>query len=793
MFKNNLKIAFRSLLRRRTFTAINITGLALGMAAAIFAFLWVQNEMSFDSYHQNADNIYRVNTDIKITNGDTWYWAMTPLPLVDAMKAEIPEIKHTAVLYENRFRPFTLKNGNKTLHGKRYNYVSEKWFEMFDHQFLIGSATGFHNKLQNAIITRSFSERLFGSIESEGLSFLLNEEEFTVQAVIENLPANSSFFYELILPLNHFLSNPNDKADSESWSNYNFLSFVELNEESDTEVVGTKITGLVHQHSEDNNETISIQPLTDIHFDESRMSTATLKGNKQMTYVIAIFGFIALFLACVNYVSLTTAQAGMRTKEVGVRKIIGAKGSHIFRLLFSESLITSLVSLVLALSLVQLTLPLFNEFVEKNFVLSPANSGIWAVVGGTLIGTLLLSGIYPSLFLTGFSPNNFLQGKNFLKMKNTTFRKGLVVMQFAMTIALIIGAFVLFQQQNFINKKDLGYNKSHVFEFQVPYTKERESVVKTIRQSLEESPAILGTAATNSSIINMGSTHSGSLDWNGKPADFVPTVSQYSVGDNFGEVMQLSLADGRWFLPNNQADAKNVLVNETAVRKFDLPKPVVGQTFHFHGVERKIIGVVKDFHYRSLRESIDPLVMWNQTISQGNIIVRTSEGQVKAALAAANQAWKTHNIKQPFEYRFLEETFDQLYKSDAKNASLFQLLAGLAIFISCLGLFGLAVFSTEQRTKEIGIRKVLGASVINIIGLLSKDFLKLIFVALLIAFPLAYYFMEEWLANFAYRIEMPIWVFLIAGILTIALALLTVGAQSLRAATANPVKSLKSD
>lgn len=794
MFKNNLKIAFRSLLRRRIFTTINITGLALGMATTILAFLWVQNEFNFDRYHQHAKSLYRINTDLKVGNGDTWYWAMSPLALTDAIGETVPEIKATASFYQNKHRPFTLKNGKKELIGKQYTYVSEQWFDLFDHEFLAGSADGFHNQLQNAIITKSFAERLLGTSDATGLTFFINDEEFTVQAIIEDLPPNASFAYEMVLPLNHFLANPDEKANAYQWGNYNFLTFAQLDAKSDIPLVEKKITDIVNSHSEEDNKTMRLQPLTSIHFDSTYDSFGMMAiGNKQMTFTIAFLGLLALFLACVNYVSLTTAQAGMRTKEVGVRKIIGAKGAHIFKLLFSESLITTVFSLVLALSLVQLTLPFFNDFIEKNFALSPTNTGVWLVVLGTLLLTLLLSGVYPSLFLTGFSPNNFLQGKNFLKMKNTTFRKGLVVVQFAMTIALIIGAFVLFQQQEFIRKKDLGYNKSQVFEFVVPYSKERPRIVANMQKNLATSPAITGTSVTNSSIVNIRSTHSGSLDWDGKPADFIPTISHLSADENLSEVMQLTLVDGRWFLPNNEVDAKNVLVNETAIKEFNLPKPVVGQNFKYQNVERKIIGVVKDFHFRTMREKIDPLMVYNQSGSQSNIIVRTNKGQTQAALAAAKKAWNEHNFVRPFEYRFLEDTFNQLYRAEEKNATLFQLLAGLAIFISCLGLFGLAVFSTEQRTKEIGIRKVLGASVASIIGLLSKDFLKLIFIAILIAFPLAYYSMEEWLTNFAYRIEMPFWVFLVAGVLTIALALLTVGAQSLKAATVNPVKSLKTD
>lgn len=792
MFKNNLKIALRNLKRHYTFTAINIAGLSLGMAAAIFAFLWVQNEFSFNTYHEQANNIYRINTDLQVSADNVWHWGATPLLLADAAKNEMPEVISAASLYQNPWQSFTLKNKAKTLSTKKHAYVSESWFDMFDHQFIDGSSEGFQEQLHSIIFTRHFAEKLFGRTEVVGESFQVDSMEFVVQAVIENHPSNSGFTFELLLPISYYLSIPSNK-ENETWSSYNTTNFLLLPQGIDAKSIGEKLTGIVQKYDEQRNFTLTAQPLADVYFDEERSQVKMLIGNKKAAYTFGIIGFIILFLACVNYVSLTTAQAGNRTKEVGVRKIIGAGGAQVFQLLFTESLVITVVSLVTALGIVKLTMPLFNQFTEKVFQLNPTSTGIWMICGGTLLATLLMSGIYPAFFLTGFSPNQFLKGQHFFKMKNTGFRKSLVVVQFVVTVVLLIGAIVMLQQQEYIRQKDLGFDRSHVFEFQLPWSDRREANVVAIKQALGNSPSVLATSASNSTIINMKSTHSGSLDWDGKPEDFVPTVSQMSVDTDLADLIQLPLVEGRWFEPNSLTDLNNVLLNETAVQLFNLPEPVVGQKFHFHGNEGKVVGIVKDFNYLSLRQKIEPLVLYINPPANGNIMVKTSEGNVATAIAAAEKAWATHYPSQPFEYQFLDERFDKLYKSEQKNAALFQVLAGLAIFISCLGLFGLAVFSTQQRTKEIGIRKVLGASTTGLVILLSEEFIKLICIALIIATPIAWYFMNGWLDSFAYRINIQWWIFLVTGIVAIGIGLLTVGFNSLKAALSNPVKAIKEE
>ncbi|MBK8561916.1 MAG: ABC transporter permease [Saprospiraceae bacterium] len=795
MFTNNLKIAYRNLLRRRSFTAINVAGLSLGMAAAILAFLWVENEYGFDQYHPVAEQTYRLNTDLRVSADEVWHWATTPLPLVKVVQEEVPEAMNATTMTANMWPVVNLERKGQKMRCEKYGFVDGNWFEMFSYQFLDGTAEGFQQNLHSAILTQKLAEKIFGKADVVGESFRLDTLDFTVQAVVENRPANSSFDQEMLLPLSFLLSNEQRRQDAESWNNFNFLTLVQLRPGSDLAAVNEKLTTLTRKYkeAEDDNVSILAQPLSEVHFDETRAHLAMLTGSQKSANVVGIIGLVILFLACVNYVSLTTAQAGMRTKEVGVRKIIGAGGQQIFKLLFSENLITALVSLALAIGFVQLALPYFNEFAEQNFDLGLTNPMLWMVAGGTLGTTLLLSGVYPALFLTDFSPGQFLRGQNFLKMKNTAFRKGLVVAQFAITTGLIIGAIVIYQQQEYIRHKDLGYDRSQVFEFNVPYSKTRQDAVKAIQQSLTTVPSVVATAASNMSVVNMNSTHSGSIDYEGKPDDFEPVVYQASVDASFSELMQLKMADGRWFQPDNEADMQNVVLNEAAVRFMKIPEPVVGQKFSFQGKDGQVVGIVKDFHYLSLRSKIAPLVLQVYPPSNSTVYVKTTAGKASEAIAAAEKAWEARYPNMPFEYRFLDDAFNQMYKTEDKNAALFKLLAGLAVFISCLGLFGLAVFSTQQRVKEIGVRKVLGASVPSLVGLLSKDFVTLVILSLVIAAPLAWYFMDKWLQDFAYRIDIQWTVFALAGMAAVGVAFLTVSFQSIKAALANPVKSLRSE
>jgi predicted permease len=791
MFFHQLKIALRNLLRHRTTMAINVVGLGVGIAAAIFTFWWVYNEYSYNRYHPQAEHIYRVNADVPVGNDEVWHWAKTPLPLLEVLRNETPEVERVAMYRDNKWRPVVAQSGADRLAIRKYAYVSEGWFDLFDHRVLDGALTGFHERRRQAVLTRSLANKLFGAEHIAGRILQLDTAAFVVAAVIEDHPTNSGFQQELILPLGYYLAHAGSAGNS-SWGDYNYVTFVQLRPYSDVSALNAKLTSQLRRHREgDTENALVLQPLRDIYFDTRYENGGMRTGDLGAVRIVAFIGLIILLLACVNYVSLTTARAGTRTKEVGVRKIIGAGERQVFGLLFAESLWTTLAALILGVLLVAVALPYFNQLTENTFRLTATNPVIWGVAGGTWLAALLLSGLYPAFFLTGFAPKQFLEGQSLLRTKNATFRSGLVVGQVALTAGLLFGALVLYQQRTFVQSKDLGYDRSRVFEFTIPYSPDREERIRQLERRLAADPAVVGTAKANGSIIDMQGSHSGSLDWDGRPADFVPTVAQLSVDENFAELLQIPLRAGRWFRAGDPAEERHVILNQKAIEHLGLTEPVVGRRFAFRGQEGQIIGVVENFHFESLREAIEPLVLFTQPIAHGTVLVKPAPGQVAAGLAAAQRVWSEVFPTQPFEYQFLDDHFAQLYRTETHIAGLFRLLALLAIGLSALGLFGLSLFVAEQRRREIGIRKVLGAGVPRLVRQLAADLVRLVGIALAIGIPLAGYWADRWLQQYAYRIELRWWYFATVALGVLLVALLTVSVQSIRTALANPAQTLK--
>jgi len=420
-------------------------------------------------------------------------------------------------------------------------------------------------------------------------------------------------------------------------------------------------------------------------------------------------------------------------------------------------------------------------------------------MGGTLIASTLLNGVYPAIFLSSFKPLNFFRGINTLKIKKATFRKALVTVQFTVSVILIIGTIVITKQLYYIEHTDPGYDRSQIFSFNIPYkvyrhyNEGRESFFNSIKQELLSQSSIKGVTLASQSVVNLTSTNSGSADWDGHDTSYTPTVSQLSADPNFKNVMGLSLKEGRWFLPDNKGDEHNFILNETAVRQFNIHTPVLGQKFTFAGDTGQIIGIVKDFHFKSLHEEIAPLAIFNRSFWRSTFFIKTQNGKAAQALREANEVWKKFVSSEAFDYTFLDESFDKLYKTEQRTSKLVFLFSAIAIVISALGLFGLTMFSIEQRTKEIGIRKVLGARVYHVLSLLSKDFIVLIIIASAIAFPIAWWGMNKWLSDFAYRINIGWWIFVLAGLISLLIATVTISVQGIKAATANPVKNLRTE
>lgn len=797
MLRNHILIALRNLARGRFSTFINIFGLALGMATTLFILMWVQNEWNYDTYHKESARIYRMHSHIKISDDETWNWGTTPLLMGDLASTELPEVTSFTKLKTAWGGKIFRLNG-RIFKEENIAYVHENWFELFDYQFIEGNGKDFFQHPQSLILTRSKAEKLFGNTNVTGEVIQIDTSDFVIRGVVTDNPTNSTFQFDYLIPVTAHLADPETYNHEVNWGNFNYVTFLKLNENTNPRRVSEKLTTTLRANKTGDSTTyVSLLPLAEMHFDNSLMSDSFEHGNSRTPQIFSIIGLLILLIACINYVSLTTAKASVRAKEISVKKIIGAGKASLFGQFMTESVITSLIALVVAIGFVHLSLPFFNQIVKQQFVFDYQAPTIWMVLLGTTLLAIILTGIYPAFLLSSFKPVKMLRGANWLGGNNAQFRKSLVVVQFVISTVLIISVIVISQQNRFIKTKNLGYDRENVFSVTIPYNavspEQRNGLSSIFTNQLLAQSSIDQVTTANGSIVDSRSTHSGSLDWEGRDPNFQPSVAQLSADAAFQRVFGLELLEGRWFEEGNVADASNVVLNETAVKTFNLRPPYVGQRFAFQGAEGQVIGVVKDFHFRSLREKIMPMVLSNRGSWHSQIFVKTTGERTAEALAATRKIWQDALPGQPFEYEFLDESFEQLYLVEQRTALLFNIFATIAFVISCLGLFGLATFATERRTKEIGIRKVLGASMSHLVTLLSREFLGLVAFAFLIAAPIGWWAMNRWLQDFAYRIDIQWWMFVSAGLAAVVITLVTVSFQAIRAALANPVESLRSE
>ncbi|GAB2790539.1 ABC transporter permease [Rhabdobacter roseus] len=796
MITNYLKIASRNLLNSGLFTTLNIVGLTSGMVAAVFILVWVQNELSFDTYHKKAEQINRIVTHLQVSKEETWHWSSTPLVLAAELK-KLPEVE--SVVRKNIVGTLPIKIEDRKLTGENAVYVDSNWFEVFDYHFVEGSAAQFASEIRNVALTESKARQLFGKSQAAGKIIRIDTLDYTVSGVFKDNPANSSFQYDFIVPLAAFWSNPKNFQNDNNWHQFNYETFVVLRKDANRQKVGQKLTAIISKLKKDEagnastDTVLEVEPLANIHFNNQIQGDSQDKGHRRTIYIFMGLALVILLVACSNYVNLTTARASIRSKEVGVKKLLGANHAHLFGQFMTESVLTCLTALGLSLCLVFTLLPAFNALTGKEFVLSLSNASLWYVLLGTTLAAILLTGVYPSLLLSSFKPFETLRGNNVLGSTNAGFRKGLVVLQFTVTVVFLLATLVVYQQMKFIREKELGYDRAHTFTFRLPWAMKPKIEASTVKDRLLHQSTIADVTVASQSIVQIGSSTSGSYDWDGRPEDFNPTFSHIAVEDNFQTMFDLKMAEGRWFAANSPADKDNVVLNETAVKKLNLPKPIIGQRFDFQGRKGVVIGVVRDFHFKSLREKIEPLILFNDTSWSYGVYVKAQPGKEAQAIRAVEKMWDELIPLYPLEYKFLDDTFDRLYKSDQRTATLFNTFTIIAVLISCLGLFGLATFTAERRIKEIGIRKVLGASVAAIVSLLATDFVLLVLISIVVATPIGYYFMSQWLEGFEYRIHLHWLLFAAAGASTIFIAILTISYQSIRAALMNPVKSLRSE
>ncbi|QDK77913.1 FtsX-like permease family protein [Spirosoma sp. KCTC 42546] len=789
MLHSYLKIAFRNLIRNRTFSTINIVGLALGMASSLLIFLWIQDELSVGTQYPNAINLYRVMEN-EIADGRIVTDEDTPGLLADELKRQFPEIIHAAGLSSKEGHILTV--GRKVARQTGH-YAGADWFKLYRIPLLAGTAQTALNAPNNLAISRKLAEIYFGNPQAAlGKSVRFdNNTDFQVTAVFENLPANSLDKYDFLLNWERYLKvNP----WLNGWENGGPDTRLELRPDANLSQVNDKLKTFLKGRNKDISATFNIQlflqPETGAYLYSNFKNGQRDGGRIEYVQLFVIVAVFLLLIAGINFMNLATARSTKRAREVGVRKVVGAERASLIGQFMGEALLLTILALGLAVMLVNLVLPVFNQLTDKQLAIPIHQASFWALLAGLLLVTSCLAGSYPALFLSSLNPVRVLKGTMRFGAGALLFRRGLVVFQFVLSMLMIVGTVVVYRQLQFIQTKNLGYDRENIIN--IPGEGELASNYSTFKQELLRIAGIQSVTHMMTNPLQNGNTTDG-VRWVGKDPSLAIQFNNTVVGYDYTKTFKLKLIRGRDFSPSFSTDSSNYLINQAAAKRIGYKDPI-GQPLTFGKKPGKIVGLIEDFHFNSLHVPIRPLIIrLGEHWWPNNILIRTQPGQTKQALASIQALCQKLNPKTPFSYSFLDAEYQNLYKSETVVGTLATLFACMAIFIACLGLFGLAAFTAEQRTKEIGVRKVLGASVASIVTLLSKDFVRLVLVAIVISSPIAWYVMNQWLQGFAYKTDLSWWVFALAGVLAVGIALITVSFQSIKAALMNPVKSLRSE
>jgi putative ABC transport system permease protein len=793
MLRNYFITAWRNLIRNKSFSVINISGLGLGMACSLLILMWVQSERSVDDFHKNGKRLFQVY-ERNIYDGKIDAGYPTQGLLAQELKKVIPEVKYASG-FDRASAPGTMntfESTHKIIKMTGY-YAGQDFFNMFSFPLLAGSTPTALSAPGMVAISKKMALYFFGGAQNAiGKSMLMeNKDLLQVSAVFENLPANSSLQFDFLRTWPDFLKQNDDWVNN--WGNTSPQTFIQLNEDANPVITELKVKDFIYRYQQKSKSFVTelgLQPFAEKYL-HSTFKHGMLEGGRiEYVRLFTIVAFFILLIACINFMNLATVQSVRRAKEVGLRKVIGAMRSSLVRQFIGEAMLLTFFSIVISFILVAVLLPAFNNLTGKQISLPVNNPFFWMSLTGLLLVTGLVAGSYPAFFLSSLSPSKVLKGSLKFSSKAVLFRKGLVVFQFTLSILLIISTIVIYQQTNYIQTKNLGYDRENLLY--VPVEGELVNRYKVFKDEALKLPDIMDISKMRNSPTVI-EHHTGSISWTGKDPNVVASFADGVVGYDFAKTMKLQLKEGRDFSKDLSSDSAGFLLNETAVNKIGF-QHAVGQTMTWGNRSGKVIGVFKDFHFSSMHQNIDPLIVrLDENWPWGTILIRIRSGGTKQAIAGLEKLSKELNPKFPFTYQFSDLEFANLYKSEEIVSRLSGYFAMIGIFISCLGLFGLSAFTAAQRTKEIGVRKVLGASVPSIIGMLSNVFLKLVVIAMLIGFPIAWFAMNNWLDNYAYKITVQWWVFASAGVSIVLIALITVSVQSIKAAIASPVKSLKSD
>lgn len=785
MFKNYFKTAWRNLANNKAYSALNIFGLTTGIVCAALIYLWVEDELTYDDYFSNRDNLYKIK-DRQTYDGTTFTFDATPGPLAKAMKSEIPGIKNTARCTWGNNNLFSL--GDKTIY-EQGNYVDSSFPSMFQLKFIKGDAASAFTEMHSLIVSETMAKTFFGTTDVTGKTLTVNnKQDYIISGVIKDLPKNVSFKFDWLAP---FKIYEDENSWLTQWGNNGVLTYVETDPNADVNTINKQLDGFIERKQEGANAKMSIYPMKRWRMYDSFDNGNEVPGKIKYVNLFSLIAWIILIIACINFINLATARSEKRAREVGVRKVMGAGRSKLIVQFIGESLLMALISALFAVLIIYIAMPSFNRLVEKELVVDIFRPVHLLALFFIVLLTGLVSGSYPAFYLSSFKPVSVLKG---LKLSSSSgagiTRKGLVIFQFSISVVLIISTIIIYQQIQHVKDRDLGYNRKDLVYLNLNGNmREHFNVIKN---DLEKTGEVQNAALSRSMVLQLGS-NTGDFSWEGKDPGKQVLITVESVSPEYIATMGMHLKEGRDFYTDIKSDSNNIIINETFAKIIN-KKNIIGTVVLRDKSQYTVVGVINDFIYNNMYTAGAPLILYSDTSSTNYLTVRFKPNTTLAtALPALQKVMKTNNPGYPVEYKFVDESFEQFFKTETLIGKLAGVFAILGVLISCLGLFGLAAYTAERRVKEIGIRKVLGASVRGLTGLLSKDFLKLVAISCLISFPFAWWLMNKWLQDYQYRVQIKWWIFLEAGLLAILIALFTVSFQTIKAAIANPVKSLRTE
>lgn len=784
MPKHYLLIIYRNFLRAKGYFLINLLGLTTGIACTLLIYLWVRDELRMNQFHEKASRLYQVMEHQRYADG-IMTTSSTPGILAETLKEEMPEIEYAATTtWVNKFN---LSIGDHSVKARGF-YVGKDFFNIFTFPLLQGDASQVLEDKLSIAVSRDLATRLFGTEDVVGKTVeLQHEKSLHITGVFENLPFNSSMQFDFVMSFEEFKDNNPWVLE---WGNNGPSTYLVLREGAHAEEFESKITDYIQKKDEGSNITLFLQRFTDRYLYGKFIDGKQAGGRIEYVRLFSVIALFILLIACINFMNLSTARASRKAREVGIKKSIGAPRHSLVFQYMSESLITALFALALALCMVWLFLPQFNRITGKTIAFTSDDWQLLLWSLGIALFAGLLAGSYPAIYLSGFRPAAVLKGELKGSPGELWARKGLVVFQFFLSVILIVSVLVIYRQIGYVQSKNLGYDKDHLIRFPVEGNVRRS--MQTFLNEVRKIPGVVNASSTGHHFTGRTNNTSG-LTWEGKNPDDRILFENVSVDYGLLETLGVELVAGRSFTEAYGSDTTSIIFNETAIRIMNLKDPI-GQKVKLWGqYNMEIIGVVKDFHFESLHRQVNPLFFRLSPDQTWNVLVRLESGKEKEAIATLTELYKTFNPGFIFEYQFHDQEYARLYQSEQRVASLSGYFAGIAILISCLGLFGLATFSAERRVKEIGIRKALGSSSFNIVLLLSRDFTLMVLLSIVLALPVSYWLLDQWLQRFAFRVGLEAWYFLLAGVIALVIAWVTVASQAIRAASVNPVQSLRNE